>query len=153
TGAQRVTGVRDPQCVETQGGHPVDLPAPRRGWVGPQPVERAVVGLHAEPVDAGEPHGGTGRIDNSTSIGSQVAGAGTGGHRRGWGEGESDEDGGRGRGDGGQPASQTQSSGRHARAPFEAQSTGVVPLRCGWSRSPEAWTVEPLGRGPYLHGL
>ena len=76
-GLQRVVRVRHPQRVVAQPGHLVELPAPR--VVGPQPVEGLVVGLHAEPVDAGQPDRRAGAVDDLVAAGVQVAGAGAGG--------------------------------------------------------------------------
>jgi hypothetical protein len=50
-------------------------------------VERLVVGLHAEPVDAGQADRRAGAVDDPVAAGAQVSGAGAGGvGRRGHGE-------------------------------------------------------------------
>src|SRR6185369_16389123 len=52
-GLEGVVGVGHPDRVVPEARHLVDVVAP---GPGPQPVERLVVGLHAEPVEAGQPH-------------------------------------------------------------------------------------------------
>ena len=72
-GPECVARVGDAQGVEAELGHVVELVAP--GRARPEPVERLVVRLHAEPVDAGELHLGAGRVDDPASVGVQVTGA------------------------------------------------------------------------------
>ncbi len=98
-GLDRVVRVRDAQRVVAQPGHGVELAAP--GVARPQAVERLVVGLHAEPVDAGQPDGGARAVDDLVAAGVQVAGAGAAGSGggRGGADGGGDEDAGRGGGE------------------------------------------------------